>query len=144
MQDSKGNNIPVHMGSYGIGISRLVGAVIEAFHDDVGIKWPLNLAPFKVSIINLMVDNKNCNKVSEEIYQNLNILSDDILYDDRDCSIGKKLSDNDLIGTPYQIIIGKRDLENNLIEIKNRFKNKSQKISVSEVKNFISEKIIES
>ena len=144
VQDSKGNNIPVHMGSYGIGISRLVGAVIEAFHDDVGIKWPLNLAPFKVSIINLMVDNKNCNKVSEEIYQNLNILSNDILYDDRECSIGKKLSDNDLIGTPYQIIIGKRDLENNLIEIKNRFKNKSQKISVSEVKNFISEKIIES
>ena len=71
------------MGSYGIGVSRLVGAVIEAFHDDVGIKWPLNLAPFKVSIINLMVDNKNCNKVSEEIYQNLNILSNDILYDDR-------------------------------------------------------------
>ena len=144
VQDGKGNNIPVHMGSYGIGISRLVGAVIEAFHDDLGIKWPLNLAPFKISLINLMVDNKNCNKASEEIYQNLNILSDDILYDDRECSIGKKLSDNDLIGTPYQIIIGKRDLENNLFKIKNRFKNKSQKISVSEVKNFISEKIIES
>ena len=62
---AKENNIPVHMGSYGIGISRLVGAVIEAFHDDVGIKWPLNLL-FKVSIINLMVDNKNCNKVCED------------------------------------------------------------------------------
>ena len=56
------------MGSYGIGVSRLVGAIIEAFHDEKGIKWPLNVAPFKLSIINLMIDNEDCKKASEEIY----------------------------------------------------------------------------
>ena len=128
------------MGSYGIGISRLVGAIIEASHDDKGIIWPLNIAPFKISIINLMIDDENCKKVADNFYNQLSSKLE-ILYDDRDCSIGKKLSDNDLIGIPYQIIIGKRDVKDNLVEFKVRQTNESKKISIDEAINIVSKKI---
>ncbi len=138
VQNNKGEKIPVHMGSYGIGISRLVGAIIEAYHDEKGIKWPLNVAPFHISLINLMIDNNECTKVCDYIYEKLSIKPIEILYDDRECSIGKKLSDNELIGIPFQIVIGKRDLENNLIEIKNRSTNEIHKMSPDEGINFLS------
>ena len=140
VQNNKGENVPVHMGSYGIGISRLVGAIIEASHDDKGIIWPLNIAPFKASIINLMIDDENCKKVADNFYNQLSKF--EILYDDRDCSIGKKLSDNDLIGIPYQIIIGKRDVKDNLVEFKIRQTNESTKISIDEAINIVSKKLI--
>ena len=111
IQNNKGQKTPVHMGSYGIGVSRLVGAIIEAYHDEKGIKWPLSVAPFHISIINLMVDDPLCKKISDEIYQKLLNKNLEILYDDRDCSIGKKLADNELIGIPFQVIVGKRDLK---------------------------------
>ena len=137
VQDNKGYKKPVHMGSYGIGVSRLVGAIIEAFHDDNGIKWPLSIAPFHVSIINLMIEDEECKKISDHLYESLLRNSFEILYDDRDCSIGKKLSDNELIGIPYHIIIGKRDLKNNLVELKNRHTNESKKMSPDEIINFL-------
>jgi len=137
IQDNKGQKVAVHMGSYGIGVSRLVGAIIEAYHDEKGIKWPLSVAPFHVSIINLMVDDPSCKKISDEIYQKLSNKNLEILYDERDCSIGKKLADNELIGIPFQVIVGKRDLKDNLIELKNRTTNESKKISPEEVINFL-------
>ena len=140
VQNNKGENVPVHMGSYGIGISRLVGAIIEASHDDKGIIWPLNIAPFKASIINLMIDDENCKKVADNFYNQLSN-NFEILYDDRDCSIGKKLSDNDLMCIPYQIIIGKRDVKDKLVEFKTRQTNESIKISIDEVINIVSQKI---
>ena len=124
------------MGSYGIGISRLVGAIIEAFHDDKGIIWPVSVAPFKVTIINLMPENENCIKVSDNFYNQLSSMNVDVLYDDRDFSIGKKLSDNDLIGIPYQIIIGKRDLKENLVEIKKRRSNETHKVNIEKAIDF--------
>ena len=141
VQDQNGKKIPVHMGSYGIGVSRLVGALIEANHDDKGIKWPKSVAPFTLSIVNLMPDNQNCNTKSLEYYSYFMSNNIDVLYDDRDCSIGKKLSDNDLIGIPIQIIIGKRDLNEGIIELKDRISNKSEKINIEEVKKVILEKI---
>ena len=141
VQNKDGKKIPVHMGSYGIGVSRLVGAIIEAFHDDKGIKWPLSVSPFYVSIVNLMEGDQNCKKISEYIYTKLLRKSEDILYDDRDCSIGKKLSDNELIGITYQIIIGKRDLENNLVELKNRMTGLSEKKSPEEIINILLDKL---
>ena len=142
VQNDKGEKIPVHMGSYGIGISRLVGAIIEAYHDDKGIKWPINVAPYHISLINLMSENQKCKSICDQIYgEFLNNKELKILYDDRECSIGKKLSDNDLIGTPYQIIIGKRDLEKNNIEVKNRFTNESNRMTKEEIVNFLSAKI---
>ena len=137
IQNNKGKKVAVHMGSYGIGVSRLVGAIIEAYHDDKGIKWPLSVAPFHVSIINLMVDDPSCKKISDEIYQKLLNNKLEILYDDRDCSIGKKLADNELIGIPFQVIVGKRDSKDNLIELKNRTTNESKKMSTEEAINFI-------
>ncbi len=141
VQDQSGKNSPVHMGSYGIGVSRLVGAIIEAYHDGKGIKWPLEVAPFKVSIINLMPDDQDCDTKSYEYYEYFMNNNIEVILDDRICSIGKKLSDNELIGTPYQIIIGKRDLKDNLVEIKNRQNNTSEKILSNQVINYINNKL---
>ena len=141
VQDQNGKKIPVHMGSYGIGVSRLVGALIEANHDEKGIKWPKSVAPFTLSIVNLMPDDQNCNTKSLEYYSYFMSNNIDTLYDERICSIGKKLSDNDLIGTPIQIIIGKRDLSAGVVEFKDRMLNKSKKIKIEEVKKVILEKI---
>ena len=141
VQNKNGEKTPVHMGSYGIGVSRLVGAIIEAFHDEKGIKWPLSIAPFKLSIINLMIDNDECKKLSNEIYEKFLINNLDVLYDDRDCSVGKKLNDNELIGIPYQLIIGKRDLKENLIELKTRSTNEVKKMKIEEAINFLLEKL---
>jgi len=142
VQNNKGKKTSVHMGSYGIGISRLVGAIIEAFHDDKGIKWPISVAPFHVSLINLMIDDKACTKMSNIMYEKISNSKLDVLYDDRDCSIGKKLSDNDLIGIPYQVIIGKRDLKDNIVQLKNRLNNETKKISPEEALNFLLEQTL--
>ena len=142
VQNNKGKKTAVHMGSYGIGISRLVGAIIEAFHDDKGIKWPMSVAPFHVSLINLMIDDKACAKMSNIMYEKISNSKLDVLYDDRDCSIGKKLFDNDLIGIPYQVIIGKRDLKDNIVQLKNRLNNETKKISPEEALNFLLEQTL--
>jgi len=142
VQNNKGKKTAVHMGSYGIGISRLVGAIIEAFHDDKGIKWPISVAPFHVSLINLMIDDKACAKMANIMYEKISSSKLDVLYDDRDCSIGKKLSDNDLIGIPYQVIIGKRDLKDNIVQLKNRLNNETKKISPEEALNFLLEQTL--
>ena len=141
VQDQNGKRVAVHMGSYGIGISRLVGALIEANHDDKGIKWPKSVAPFKLSIVNLMTDDQNCNTKSLEYYSHFMKENIDTLYDDRNCSIGKKLSDNDLIGTPIQIIIGKRNLAAGVIEIKDRTLNTFEKTQIDDVKKVVLQKI---
>ena len=142
VQDKNGKSVPVHMGSYGIGVSRLVGALIEAFHDEKGIKWPLSVTPFKISIINLMIDDEECKKLCDEIYEKFFNMDIEILYDDRDCSIGKKLSDNELIGIPYHLIIGKRDLKENLVELKTRSNNISKKMNPEEAVNLLLNKFV--
>ena len=137
VQDNKGKNVAVHMGSYGIGISRLVGAIIEASHDEKGIIWPKSVTPYHASLINLMVKNKECSRICEDLYQvflNKNI---DILYDERDASAGKKFSDSDLLGFPFQIIVGTQSLKNNIIEIKDRKSGKVNKLSPQEIVNFV-------
>ena len=141
VQDKNGEKKAVHMGSYGIGISRLVGAIVEAFHDKMGIIWPVPVAPFHISLINLMADDDKCKEVSENLYRNFLSKNIDVLYDDREFSIGKKLSDNDLIGMPYQVIIGKRDLKDNLIEIKDRKSYQSQKLNPEQALNFLTKEI---
>ena len=142
VQDNSGKNSPVHMGSYGIGVSRLVGAIIEAYHDDKGIKWPLPVAPFKISIINLMPDNQDCATKAMEYYNYFMNNKTDVILDDRVCSIGKKLSDNELIGIPFQIIIGKRDLKEGIVEFKDRQKNTSKKIEIGNLLQFVDNKLM--
>ena len=137
VQNNKGEKKAVHMGSYGIGISRLVGAIIEAHHDDKGIIWPISVAPYQVSLINLMPEDSKCKEISEDLYLKLNDKMIEVLYDDRECAIGKKLADNDLFGMPYQIIIGKRDLKENLVEVKERKNYESTKLPLENVLNHI-------
>ena len=141
IQDRNGTNIPVHMGSYGIGVSRLVGAIIEAYHDNKGIQWPVSVAPFKLAIINLMPDSQDCATKSLEYYEYFMKNKIDVILDDRVCSIGKKLSDNELIGIPFQIIIGKRDLNDGVVEFKNRQNNNIEKIEVDQIINFVNSKL---
>ncbi|PCI43383.1 MAG: proline--tRNA ligase, partial [Alphaproteobacteria bacterium] len=103
-----GNLIPVEMGSYGVGVSRLVGALIEANHDDNGIIWPEPVAPYKVGLINLRIKDEDCTAACDKIYQQLVAAGVEVLYDDRDMGAGGKFADMDLFGLPWQLIVGPR------------------------------------
>ncbi len=115
-----GKEIFPEMGCYGIGVSRLVAAIIEAHHDSNGIIWPEAVAPFKAGIINLKPSDSNCTHLCEAAYKKLSSSGWDVLYDDADASIGQKFSNMDLIGLPWQMIIGSKGAEKGLIELKNR------------------------
>ena len=115
-----GTNRPVHMGSYGIGVSRLVGGIIEASHDDRGIIWPRAVAPFDVAVVNLKAGDGTCDSYAEDLYAKLQAAGADPLYDDRDDRPGAKLAAIDLIGIPWQIVVGPRGMANGVVEVKNR------------------------
>jgi len=115
-----GTNRPVHMGSYGIGVSRLVGGIIEASHDDRGIIWPRAVAPFDVAVVNLKAGDETCDSCAEDLYAKLQAAGADPLYDDRDDRPGAKLAAIDLIGIPWQILVGPRGMANGVVEVKNR------------------------
>ena len=125
------------MGSYGIGVSRLVGGIIEASHDENGIIWPKSVAPFGVGIINLKTGDEECDKVSEDIYHKLIRAGIDPLYDDKSDRGGVKFSRMDLIGLPYQITIGPRGLKQGQLEIKTRKTGERQNLSPIEALNFL-------
>jgi prolyl-tRNA synthetase len=111
---------PVHMGSYGIGPSRLVAAIIEASHDEAGIVWPEPVAPFKVMILNLKQGGADTDKACEELYAALTGKGVDTLYDDLDERPGAKFATADLIGVPWQILVGPRSLAEGKVEVKRR------------------------
>jgi prolyl-tRNA synthetase len=115
-----GAPVVVEMGSYGIGVSRLVGAIIEASHDANGIIWPEPVAPFKVGLINLRVADPKCVAACDALYAKLNAGGVEVLYDDRDESAGAKFAAMDLIGLPYQLVVGPRGLAQNRVELKIR------------------------
>ncbi len=115
-----GKDITVHMGSYGIGPSRLVPAIIEASHDDAGIIWPVSVAPFEAVLINLKAGDAATDAACEALYTELRAAGLDTLYDDRDQPAGGKFATADLIGIPYQIILGPRGLKDGQAEIKHR------------------------
>lgn len=118
--DHNGMLVPVEMGSYGIGISRLVAAIIESSHDEQGIIWPESVAPFKISLINLSVSSEECYLAGEELYASFNESKIDVLYDDTDNRAGQKFATHDLIGSPWQIIISPRKIATGVVEIKHR------------------------
>jgi prolyl-tRNA synthetase len=111
---------PVHMGSYGIGPSRLVAAIIEACHDDAGIKWPEAVAPFRVAILNLKQGDGGTDAACEHLYRDLIAKGIDVLYHDLDERPGSKFATADLIGVPYQVVIGPKGLASGMFEIKRR------------------------
>lgn len=115
-----GEEVPLEMGSYGIGVSRLVGALIEANHDDAGIIWPESVAPFRLGLINLRPGDAKCRDAADELYARLRRAGVEVLFDDRDESPGAKFAAMDLIGLPDQLILGPRGLAAGTIECKNR------------------------
>ncbi|MDR2724189.1 MAG: proline--tRNA ligase [Holosporaceae bacterium] len=130
--NEKGKEIYPEMGSYGIGVSRLVAAIIEASHDPRGIIWPEAVAPFDVTILNLHLKNSRCCDVAFEIYKALSSKKE-VLYDDRNITVGEKLVDADLIGIPWQIIVGSTKIEGGVVELKNRKTGKVVEMSPNKV-----------
>ena len=124
-----GDQVFPEMGSYGIGVSRLVGGLIEAFHDENGIVWPEAVAPFGAGIINLKSGDEACDTVSADLYAKLQAAGCDPIYDDRNVRAGAKFADMDLIGIPWQIVVGPRGVKNGVVEFKNRASGEREEIS---------------
>ena len=133
VQDKEGKSTVVKMGCYGIGVSRLVGAIIEASHDEKGIIWPESVAPFKACIMNLKQGDSEADKACEDLYDQLNKLGIDTLYDDRNDGVGAKFSTFELIGIPYGIAIGPRGLKEGKVEFIDRKTGKKDNIPIAEI-----------
>ena len=131
--NNEGKKVTPYMGSYGIGVSRLTAAIIEAFHDDKGIKWPFNISPFKINIIS---SNDKFIDIAGELYDTLSKKYINISFDDRDLSLGRKIKDSELIGIPWSLIIGKNFDEKNEFEIINRSSGEKFFVNKQELENF--------
>ena len=118
--DADGNRVPVHMGSHGIGVSRLLGAIIEASHDDNGIIWPEGVTPFHCGIVNLKQGDEDADAACDALYASLTALGLEPLYDDRKDRAGAKFATMDLIGLPWRITVGPRGLKNGVVELTSR------------------------
>ena len=128
-----GAEVPIHGGSYGVGVSRLVGAIIEACHDDAGIKWPEAVAPFKAAILNLKQGDAAVDAACEKLYRELLAKGVDVLYDDTDQRAGAKFAAADLIGVPWQILVGPKGLADGKIEVKRRSDGARENMSPEDV-----------
>lgn len=129
VQDAEGKKVPVHMGSHGIGVSRLVGAIIEASHDDKGIIWPEGVTPFHCGIVNLKQGDGEADAACENLYKQLTKAGLEPLYDDRNERAGGKFATMDLIGLPWRITVGPRGLKNGVVELTNRKTGISEEMS---------------
>ena len=128
-----GQEKPVHMGSYGIGPSRLIAAIIEASHDENGIIWPEAVAPFDVAILNLKTGDAATDAASERLYRELGAAGRDVLYDDRDERPGGKFATADLIGVPWQVLIGPKGLAEGKVELKHRPTGEREHLALEDV-----------
>ena len=127
-----GEMTDLHMGSYGIGVSRLVGAIIEASHDDKGIIWPASISPFDAGIINLKPGHDGTDMVTQTVYQKCREAGFDVLLDDSSDSAGAKLVSMDLIGLPWQMVAGPRSVDRGVVELKNRKTGQTEEISLDQ------------
>ena len=129
VQGPDGKPVAVHMGSHGIGVSRLLGAIIEASHDDKGIIWPEGVTPFHCGIVNLKTGDAEADAACEALYASLTALGLEPLYDDRDERAGGKFATMDLIGLPWRITVGPRGLKNGVVELTSRRSGDSEELS---------------
>ena len=130
--DNEGNKVPVHMGSHGIGVSRLLGAIIEASHDEKGIIWPEGVTPFHVGIVNLKQGDDAADSACESLYAELTAAGFEPLYDDRNERAGGKFATMDLIGLPWRITVGPRGLANGVVELTSRRTGESVEMAPAE------------
>ncbi|HBA36745.1 TPA: prolyl-tRNA synthetase [Candidatus Falkowbacteria bacterium] len=124
-KDAAGREQPVIMGCYGIGPSRALGTIVETYHDDRGIIWPASVAPFRAHLVSL-----NENQTADEIYDQLTSAGSEVLYDDRDLSAGEKFADADLIGCPYRVVVSKKTLSQDSVELKKRADDKGELVKI--------------
>ena len=129
VSDPEGAQIPVHMGSHGIGVSRLLGAIIEASNDDKGIIWPEGVTPFHVGIVNLKQGDAEADAACDSLYAQLTQAGLEPLYDDRNERAGGKFATMDLIGLPWRITVGPRGLKNGVVELTSRKTGESQEMT---------------
>ena len=125
-----GTPVTPMMGSYGVGVSRLVGAIIEASHDDAGIVWPEAVAPWRVGIVTMRQDDEASVTAADRLYEQLTAAGVEVLYDDRDERGGVKLGSMDLIGLPWQVIVGPRGIAAGTVELKNRATGEREELSL--------------
>jgi prolyl-tRNA synthetase len=125
-----GTPVTPMMGSYGVGVSRLVGAIIEASHDDAGIVWPEAVAPWRVGIVTMRADDEPSNAAAASLYEKLRAAGVEVLFDDRDERGGVKLGSMDLIGLPWQVVIGPRGIANGTVELKRRSTGEREELSL--------------
>jgi prolyl-tRNA synthetase len=128
-----GKALRVEMATFGIGVSRLLGAIIEASHDKNGIIWPESVAPFNVGIVNLRVGDVHCDEICNNLHNTLISQGKDVLYDDTDERAGAKFASMDLIGLPWQIVVGPKGAVGGMVELKNRKTGEKQELSVESV-----------
>jgi prolyl-tRNA synthetase len=136
VETQNGQKVPVQMGSYGIGISRLAGAIIEACHDENGIVWPSSIAPYLVGIINIKNGDLECDSLSQELFSRFQVMNIPCLLDDRNERPGVKFKDMDLIGIPWHIIIGPKNIKEHVVEIKNRKSGERSFLSFDQLESF--------
>ncbi|MCZ6764893.1 MAG: proline--tRNA ligase [Alphaproteobacteria bacterium] len=137
VQGPDGSEIVLEMGSYGIGVSRLVGAIIEASHDEKGIVWPEPVAPYQIGLINLKVGDAGCDGLCDTLYASATARGLDMLYDDRGERAGAKFADMDLIGLPWQITVGPRGLAEGTVEVTERKSGDKREMKPDEVAAFV-------
>ena len=135
--DKDGKLKPFIMGCYGIGVSRILAAVIEQNHDDKGIIWPTSIAPFLVNLIATTTRDKDITAAADRIHEILLDLGEEVLYDNRDISAGIKFKDSDLIGIPLRFIVGKNFLKSKKIDVETRKDQKKLSLSLEEIPQFI-------
>lgn len=134
-KDRDGSEKPVIMGCYGIGPSRVMGTIIEIFHDERGMIWPSEVAPFAVHLI--VLDNKETQKEAQKLYDNLQEEGLEVLYDDREISAGEKFAEADLIGLPWRLVISKKTLVKDCVEVKKRDKKEVDLVKMNQLSKFL-------
>lgn len=133
MKDASGTDVPVWMGSYGIGITRLIGVLVEKFADEKGIVWPASVAPYLVHLVALNIEEAEIRDWADGLYANLQAAGVEVLYDDRDARAGEKFADSDLIGLPYRVVVSKKAKAEGLYEVVERATGDVQKVNEAEL-----------
>ena len=140
--NEQGKSQAMEMGCYGMGVTRMVAAAIEQNHDDKGIIWPVNIAPFTVAILPMNYQkSERVRQAADELYANLSAQGIEVILDDRKVRPGFMMSDFELLGVPHQVIIGDRALDQNEVEYRNRTDMQSQNISRDTIESFLSEQL---
>jgi prolyl-tRNA synthetase len=139
--DAEGTSRPIIMGCYGIGLDRLLAAIIELHHDDKGIIWPISIAPYHIYLCALRTEDPEVAAAAEKVYNDLEAQGFEVLFDDRNESPGVKFNDADLLGMPLRVTVSPRTLEKNSAEIKKRSEKESQLVPLDEITEKLKELI---